>query len=107
VGSADGLRFVLSAFLKPLPGAGSTTLNGMRNTNSAVDVYPILVLAKEAVGTVPLQGATRPMIKVYNPGQASPTDPVGQRGFVSYKMWHAALILNQNWLSRVEVGSTA
>lgn len=107
VGSADGLRFVLSAFLKPLLGAGSATLNGMRNTNSAVDVYPILCLAEEAIGTVPLQGATRPMIKVYNPGQVSPTDPLGQRGFVSYKMWHAALILNQNWLTRLEVGSTA
>lgn len=107
VGSSDGIRFVLSAFLKPLLGAGSTTLNGMRNTNSAVDVYPILFLAQDAIGVVSLAGTERSMVKVRNPGTIDSGDPLGQRGFVSYKMWHAALILNQQWIVRAEVGATA
>lgn len=83
IGSADGVRFVLSAFLKPFAGAGSSTLNGMRNTNSAVDVYPILVVAQDAWGVVPLAGTERPMTKVLNANTPSAADPLGQRGFVS------------------------
>ena len=84
VGAADGLRFVLSAFLKPLASAGSTTLNGMRTTNGTnVDVYPILVVAKDAWGVVPLAGTERQIIRVLNPGTISASDPLGQRGFVS------------------------
>jgi len=106
VGSADGLRFVISAFLKPLPGAGSATLNGMRNTNAAVDVYSTIVFGQEAIGTVPLKGMNEAMIKVRNPGTIDSGDPLGQRGFVSYKMYHCSLILNQNWISRIESGAT-
>lgn len=108
IGAADGLRFVLSAFLKPLAGVGSTTLNGMRTTNGTnVDVYPILVVAKDAWGVVPLAGTERQIIRVLNPGTISASDPLGQRGFVSWKMYHAAVILNQNWCTRLECGSTA
>jgi N4-gp56 family major capsid protein len=73
---------------------------------AAVDVYPILFIAQDALGVVPLAGTPRRIMTVYNP-QTSATDPLGQRGFVSWKMWHAAVILNQNWLVRAEVGSTA
>lgn len=108
IGSADGIRFVLSAFLQPIANAGSTTLNGMRSTGgTAVDVYPILFLSQEAIGVVPLAGTERAIIKVRNPGTIDSADPLGQRGFVSYKMWHAALILNQNWIVRGETGATA
>lgn len=108
IGKADGVRFVVSAFLKPLLGAGSATLNGMRSVGAAaVDVYTTLVVAKDAWGVVPLAGTERPIIKSQMPGVVSATDPLGQRGFVSYKMWHAALILNQNWTVRAETGSTA
>lgn len=107
VGSADGVRFVLSAFLQPIINAGSTTLNGMRTTGGTnVDVYPVLIIAQDALGVVPLAGTERAIIKVRNPGTVDSADPLGQRGFVSYKMWHAALILNQNWCSRLEVGAT-
>lgn len=108
IGSSDGVRFVVSAFLKPFFGAGSTTLNGMRSSGgSAVDVYPILFVAQDAWGVVPLAGQERQIIKVRNPGTIDSADPLGQRGFVSYKMYHAAVILNQNWTVRGEVGATA
>lgn len=108
VGSADGIRFVLSAFLKPFLGAGSATLNGMRSVGGVnVDVYPVLFVAQDAWGVVPLAGTERAIIKVRNPGTIDSADPLGQRGFVSYKMWHAAIILNGNWCVRGEVGGTA
>jgi N4-gp56 family major capsid protein len=43
---------------------------------------------------------------VVNPDQRSKSDPLGQRGFVSWKMYFAALILNQAWIQRIEVGVT-
>jgi N4-gp56 family major capsid protein len=108
VGSVDGVRFVMSAFLKPIPNAGSTTLNGMRSTGGTnVDVYTTLFLAQDAIGVVSLAGTERQIIKMKKPGEVDSGDPLGQRGFVSYKMWHAALILNQNWCVRVEHGATA
>lgn len=108
IGSGEEIRYVASAFLSPILAAGSTTLNGMRSVGgTAVDVYPILVIAEDSIGVVPLKGVSDVMLHVKNPGKPSDSDPLGQRGFVSWKMWHAALILNQNWISRVETGATA
>lgn len=110
VGKSEGVRYVASAFLQPFLGAGSATLNGMRSVGGVnVDVYSILVLGEEAIGCVPLKGMDDVAIGIRNPGQMGKDsgDPLGQRGYVAWKMWHAALILNQNWISRVEVGATA
>lgn len=71
------------------------------------DVYPVLFLAQEAFGTVPLKGkeAIKPM--VLNPNIPRHGDPLGQSGSVSWKTWHASLILNQAWIYRLEVAATA
>jgi len=110
VGKSEGVRYVASAFLQPFASAGSATLNGMRSTNAVnVDVYSILYFGQEALGVVPLKGMNDVQIGIRNPGQMGKDsgDPLGQRGYVAWKMWHAALILNQNWLVRAEVGATA
>ena len=44
--------------------------------------------------------------EVINPGKPSPADPLGQRGYVGWKMYFAALLLTESWMSRVEVGVT-
>lgn len=109
LGACETARYVKSALLKPLLGAGSATLNGMRNSSSAVDVYPIIYFGQDAFGTVPLRGMDAAEIGVHNPGKigADSGDPLGQRGYVAFKMWFASLRLNENWLVRVEVGATA
>ncbi|KKL70933.1 hypothetical protein LCGC14_2099990, partial [marine sediment metagenome] len=33
----------------------------------------------------------------------SKSDPLGQRGYVGWKTWHAIVILNQVWMARLEV----
>jgi N4-gp56 family major capsid protein len=42
-----------------------------------------------------------------NPGTPSKSDPLGQVGFVGWKTYFAAKILNENWIARIEVGATA
>ncbi|MEQ9131095.1 MAG: N4-gp56 family major capsid protein [Salinisphaeraceae bacterium] len=107
IGSVEDLRFILSPDLEPWAGTGSGTLNGMvSDGGSNVDVYPILIFGKEAYGMVPLRGQGAISPTVLRPGVRDKSDPLGQRGYVGWKAWHTAVILNQNWMARLEVGAT-
>lgn len=104
IGAVEDVRYVLSPELSPFLAAGSGTLNGMLSAGGAnVDVYPVLYMGKEAFGTVPLRGrrAVTPMVVNAKP---SASDPLAQRGYVSWKTYYAAVILNQNWIARLETG---
>lgn len=106
LGKVETVRYILSPVLAPFLDSGSTTLNGMVTSGTKVDVYPIVYIAKNAYGTVPLKGAGSLNPVVINPGTISKSDPLGQRGYVGWKFYYAALILNEAWMSRVEVGVT-
>jgi len=107
IGSVEDVRYVLSPELSPFQAGGSATLNGMVADDSTnVDVYPVLFFGREAFGVVPLKGANSMTPMVINPGTPSKSDPLGQRGYVSWKCYHAAVILNQTWMARLEVGVT-
>lgn len=105
-GKVENVRFILSPVLEPWAGAGSGTLNGMVATSAAVDVYPVVIVAKHSYATVPLKGAGSMSPTVINPDRISKSDMLGQRGFVGWKMYFAALILNEAWIQRIEVGVT-
>jgi N4-gp56 family major capsid protein len=66
------------------------------------DVYPVLYLADNAFGVVPLKGASALTPMVLNPGKISDSDKLGQRGHVGWKTYFAAVMLNQAWCVRVE-----
>ena len=107
IGKVEGVRYILSPVLAPFIDSGNATLNGMVSTGGVnVDVYPLIFLGKNAYGTVPLKGAGSMNPVVINPGKPSKDDPLGQRGYVGWKMYFACLILNDSWMSRVEVGVT-
>ena len=107
IGKVENVRFVLSPDLDPIQAAGSATLNGMVADDSTnVDVYPVLFFGKEAFGTVALagRGAVEPTLISAN--QKTKDDPLGQRGYVGWLTWHLCLILNENWMARLECGAT-
>jgi N4-gp56 family major capsid protein len=107
IGKVEECRIVLSPQLVPFYAAGSSTLNGMLSAGgSAVDVYPIIVLAENAFGVVPLKGASSVEMAVKNPKMGEPGDPTGQRGHVAWKMWYQAVRLNELWMVRLEVAAT-
>lgn len=107
IGKVEGVRYILSPVLEAFLDAGSATLNGMVSTGgSNVDVYPVIYVSKNSYGAVALKGAGSMNPTVLNPGNVSPVDPLGQRGYVGWKMYFASLILNEAWLQRVEVGVT-
>lgn len=112
VGKIERVRIILTPLFEPWLAAGvaGTTYlnNGVAPGSSlAADVYPVIVVAKDAYGIVPLQGegAIHPM--VLNPGTPSKSDALGQVGFVSAKTWQGSIILNQSWLVRLEACVTA
>lgn len=107
LGSVEDVRFISSADLDPFQAAGSATLNGMVADDSTnVDVYPVLFFGQEAFAAVALRGQGAVTPSIIPVGQKTKDDPLGQRGYVGWKTWFAALILNQLWMARLEVGAT-
>lgn len=109
IGSVEQVRYLTSTIFTPFADAGGTAVtNNLRFTtaNTACDVYPILFFARDAFGIVPLKGKSSMTPMVVNPKPA-PGDPLAQRGTVGWKLWHGAVILQDAWMARLEVGATA
>lgn len=115
IGSVEDVRYVLSPDLDGWLDAGGTPGSTVEsNGGSAADVYPILFFGEEAFGVTPLRNkmvdakSNRPIEPtVINPDTPSKSDPLGQRGFVAWKAYFAALRLNENWMARLEVAVSA
>jgi len=106
IGSLGSVRFITSPLLTAWPDAGGAKLTMKSTTGTLADVYPIIIVAKNSYAHVPLKGKNAISPKVVNPDTADKTDPLGQWGFVSWKMWNANVILNQLWMIRLEVAAT-
>jgi N4-gp56 family major capsid protein len=106
IGSVEEFRFLTSPDLEPFEDAGGAKGDMKSTSGTSADVYPILVFGKEAWGMVPLrgQGAVEPSIIPV--GQKTKDDPLGQRGYAGWKMYHVAVILNDLWMERLEVAVT-
>lgn len=107
LGSIENIRFIASPLLSPTLAAGSGTLNGMKSAGgTAVDVYNVIVVAQNAYGLVALKGAGAITPSVISADTKTKDDPLGQRGYVGWKTYYAAVVLNQLWLANVKVGVT-
>lgn len=107
VGSVEDVRYVLSPMLDAWADAGGAAGSMISTTGTNADVYPVLYLAKEAYGVVPLKGKESMKPMILQPNTPRGGDPMGQLGSVAWKTWHTSLILNQSWMYRLEVAATA
>ncbi len=105
IGSVEDVRYIRSTIFEPWADAGGagSTMIATTSAASAVDVYPILILAADAAGTVPLKGEASLTPMVLNPGVPREGDPLGQRGYVGWKTMTTTVILNQAFMVRGEV----
>lgn len=106
-GTVEDVRFITSPELTQFADAGAA--HGgvvLSTTGTSADVYPIVIVGQEAFGLVPLKGAGAIVPTVINPDTKDKSDPLGQRGYVGWKTWFQATILNQTWIYRVEVGAS-
>lgn len=107
LGACENIRFLLTTMFDAWADAGgaAATMIGTTDPASAVDVYPLIILAPDAWATVPLRGSNSGNIAVVNP-KPTKDDPLGQRGTLGWKMWHAAVILNDDLMARLETAAT-
>lgn len=108
LGKVQGIRFLLAPHVTYFPGAGSATIAGVLNNGTRVDVYPLVVFGADAFAATALKGMDSAKVAVKNPKMGeSYEDPLGQRGFLAWKMWFSAVILNQAWIVRIESAASA
>ena len=113
IGAIEKIRIVTSTFAEPfalgnsagVPAATADTVQTMTTDGGSTPysvVYPIVVFARNAYGTIALQGKNSMQVTVLNPGTPSKSDPLGQRGYVSWKTYNATKILNDAFMVRIE-----
>lgn len=111
IGAFEDVRFVSSTVFSAYPDAGGAKGLMLSTTGVSADVYPIIVLSKEAFSVIPLRantstGSVPASMAVVYP-KATETDPLGQRGTISWKMYHAGLITNLYGVQVIEAAATA
>ena len=108
IGKIEDVRFVLAPHFTYFPGAGGAIGSGVLTTGGNADVYPLVILGQDAFAATPLKGMDTARVAVKNPKMAeSESDPLGQRGFVAWKMWYSAVRLNEAWMVRIEAAVSA
>lgn len=110
IGAVEDVRYLRStlftAFANAATSQGAIVSSFVSTGGSFPDVYPVLYLAKNAYGIVPLKGKDSLSIMVVNPKPAI-GDPLAQQGTAGWKTFQTAVILNDAWLVRAEVLATA
>lgn len=106
IGAVKDVRYITSTIIASWTDAGDTFDGSgtemITETGSDADVYPIICIAKNWFGVTPLKGAPALTPFVKNPGESREGDQLGQRGWIGWKTYFAAVILNQLWGARVE-----
>lgn len=108
IGKLQDVRFILAPHLTAFRSAGGAP-TGVISTNGAnADVYPLVIFGQDAFAATALKGMDSAKVGVKNPKMAeSYEDPLGQRGFVAWKMWYSGVRLNEAWMVRVESAASA
>lgn len=105
IGSVEDVRYIRSTVFEAFEDAGDTAGAMLSTSGTNADVYPVLYIARDAYGIVPLKGKESVEMFAVNPS-ASTTDPIAQRGTVGWKTWTATVILQDAFLIRAEVAAT-
>lgn len=116
LGSVEGVRYCLTTLMEPgigvggIPNAGTNVETDIGGTGNA-NVYPVFYFGKHAFGTIPFaksRGGASPITPmVLNPNVPRGGDPLGQRGTIGWKAWHAAVILYDAYMARAEVAASS
>ena len=107
IGSVEDVRYILSSDLDEFQDAGGAKGAMVSTSGTSADVYPVLYFGQDAWATVALRGQGAISPTIIPVGTRDKSDPLGQVGFVGWKMWHVSVILNQTWMARLEVSVTA
>lgn len=112
IGSVRGVRFITTTQAVPFADAGASasslfmvTTSGTSGSSGNCDVYPVIILAADAIGCATLGGMDSLRSKVVMP-RPGPGDPLGQRGTVAWDTFNSCIILQDLWMYRIECTAT-
>jgi N4-gp56 family major capsid protein len=109
IGKVEDVRYLYSTIFTPWADGGAAKSGSgtemVSTTGTSADIYPIIFLGANAYGIVPLKGVNAVTPMVVNP-TPSDSDPMAQRGHVSWKSMQKAVILQDAWMLRAEVAVT-
>jgi len=105
IGACEDVRYLKSTIFTPYEDAGSTHGAMISTTGTSADVYPVMYFGKDAYGIIALKGKFAITPIVINP-VPSKSDPLGQRGSVSWKTMQTTVILNDAWMAVLECAAT-
>ncbi len=103
IGKVDEVRIILTNYATPFADAGGSASGAgvVSTTGTSANVYPGIVFGEEAFACATVKGLDGMGLTVMNP-KPSADDPLGQRGFASWKWWYVCKILNEDRLVRIE-----
>jgi len=101
-GNRGKVRFRSSTICVPYADAGGDKLTMISTGGTKADVYPLLIVGRQAWGAVAFRGrrAINPFVVVPSHTVA---DPIGQKGFIGWDAWTKAKILNDDWFVVIEM----
>lgn len=109
LGKVDDCRYITSTVFESWPDAGGDVTGLSKpvisTSGAKADVYPILMVARDAYAITALKGMYGITPTVVNP-KPSDSDPLAQRGKAGWKTMQGALILNDAWMLRLEVAAS-
>ena len=101
-------------------GSGTASSLGLRTAgNTGIDLYSTVVYGQNAVGSVGFgfehikevyrDGDRMPSIQLImkERGSSGTADPYNELSTLAWKSWHAAKVLNTNWIQAIRSGATS
>ena len=103
IGKVERIRFLRHTLVDPLVDQGASQSGKISTSGSVADVYPMIFLGENALGTVALEGYNSIKILPNNP-RPQFGDALAQQGSIGWKAMTNTVILNDMWMA---VGYTA
>lgn len=108
-GAVEDFRFVRSPLFSPYLAGGDTYDGSMVSAGEVSnDVYPLMIIAEDAWGTVSLKGhgVTSISPTIIPANKKNHANPLGMFGYVGADFWLSSVRLNENWMIRIEACAT-
>lgn len=105
IGAVESVRYLISNISEPYTDAGGAHGTMISTTGTSADVYPYIFVGRDAYAISALKGQYAITPTVINP-VPSKSDPMGQRGHISWKTMQGAGILNDLWMAVLEAAVT-
>jgi N4-gp56 family major capsid protein len=105
-GACNGVRFILAPDYVPFADAGAASTTMISTTGTNADVYPIVIMAKNAFNAINFAGSGKEgfgNLQIFRQTEADKSDPTNARQQTAAAWYDLVMPTNQDWVVRIEV----